>query len=435
MSSRAHHSSDSRRTAERGSRSTVACLLASVGLHAFAFVWISSAWAGEVGPPRSSDAEPTPEDESTPPQDEYRLGIESSKRATINWLGFADPTPHRASESDIEQAALVMSAPGSPEPPSAPSPAAEAVAASSASAAAEPNEHAETASAQQSEPVSQSDLAASADDADAAAPAGDAANANAASTTASALPSAENAAPVVPDVAMQDNAATDVVPKVSEPDSDGGKGDSPDREAESASETPSESDAPDAAVQEPSDSTEQAEQAGQAEPTETIEAATPADSSQDEPDPKEQPASPPAPQGAQAGADTLAGILSDRESTPTSKPVDMTVRDWGKPAAGEGIRVNPVRPRFPDTLAAFRNVLTAVVLIDFGSDGFVRDVRFEEVTIQRRRVVRNTGSPEADRVLRNSVFNWTATGEQIDALAERGPKAVITVRMDMRITP
>ena len=69
-------------------------------------------------------AEPASLDEPAPPEaeDESRLGIERSRRVTVNWLGFADPTPHRARESELEQAALSMALVGSPEAPSDPSP-------------------------------------------------------------------------------------------------------------------------------------------------------------------------------------------------------------------------------------------------------------------------------------------------------------------------
>lgn len=138
---------------------------------------------------------------------------------------------------------------------------------------------------------------------------------------------------------------------------------------------------------------------------------------------------------ADAGASSRPGELSDRESTAASKTVDLRITNWGRPAAGEGIEIRTRHPQFPDTLAVFRRVLDATVLIDFGADGRVRDVRFETVTIKKKKVVRSTGSPEGDRVVLNCVYNWTAEGEEIDRLAEQGEDARVTIRMEMRIRP
>lgn len=113
----------------------------------------------------------------------------------------------------------------------------------------------------------------------------------------------------------------------------------------------------------------------------------------------------------------------------------MKIEDWGRPAAGKGIRIRTVHPRFPDTLAVFRGRLDATVLIDFGADGLVRNVGFERVKKNRRWIERNTGSAEADRVLLNSVYNWTASGEEIEALRAKGPDARVTIRMEMFIRP
>jgi hypothetical protein len=46
-----------------------------------------------------------------------RPGIERSRQVTINWLGFEDPTPHSATPSEVDQAALSPEAPGVPDVP------------------------------------------------------------------------------------------------------------------------------------------------------------------------------------------------------------------------------------------------------------------------------------------------------------------------------
>ena len=415
--------SERRRADASVSRSVLVCLLVSLIVHVLGVAWISSAWAGGNAAATRGDNE-SAEDERTPEADEFRLGIASSERATINWLGFADPTPHRAVESDVEQAALVMSAPGAPVAPSSPRPDG-AGQPSSAAASASRTASAETSSVDPSlvgeavddpAPVESASEPAAVDvdiDADIVVPETDAA---------------------VRDMASADEIDEQPVDPERAPVEDAGEKNDADVVTDMA-ET-----AKPAETERVADEQVEAEQVvneTDTEPEETADGASPGegDSEAEESDQRDEPGSRPAPPGEDAGADTMAGIISDRESSPTSKPVDMSISDWGKPAAGEGVKVNPVRPRFPDTLAAFRRGLTATVLIDFGADGYVRDVRFEEVVIDRRRVVRNTGSPEADRVLRNSVFNWTATGTQIEELAERSEDAVVTVRMDMKIKP
>ncbi|HRQ71498.1 MAG TPA: hypothetical protein PLU35_00550 [Phycisphaerales bacterium] len=67
-------------------------------------------WASPGTELQSADL-PTP----VPPEPpRVRPGIERSKEVTINWLGFEQPTPHEASLSTVEQAALNPETPGVP---------------------------------------------------------------------------------------------------------------------------------------------------------------------------------------------------------------------------------------------------------------------------------------------------------------------------------
>ena len=330
------------------SRITIACLAISLLIHTAAFAWFASAEATGPASPDANDAN----DQPKPDQDQSRLGIESSQRATINWLGFADPTPHRAAESETDQAALSLAPDGAPEPPAAsttPQPNTKPTQQPKAQPTEEPNQQ------PKDQPIPPE------------------------SNPESAQPTKEIKAP-------------ELLEQSPEP---------------------------------PKDPTPK--------PTPTPKPKP--DPKSDQPKPNQPQPAPKSKKTEQAQTDTLPGIISDRESTPTAKVVDLAINDWGKPAAGKGIKVNPVRPVFPTTTAIFNRQLNAVVLIDFGDDGFVRDVRFEQVVIKGKKITRNTGSAAADRVLINSIYNWTASGEEIDALEPTGSQSRLTIRMRMQINP
>lgn len=374
-------------TERRATRSTIASVVASLVLHAVALAWLSSAWAkSEAGWTRdSADANPSDPERS---EEDVRLGIESSRRATITWLGFADPTPHRATESEIEQAALVMAPPGAPEPPSSPSRVAEF---QPVQPDAAPTDQAEPTEAANSEPAESfervDDLAHAAE-----------------AISERAVDEASDPAERILEVSESPT------PAPQEPDTD-------------ATGTPDEPTAG------------SAEDVVDPAPRSSEEANPAPEPAQSTKPMKPEPPSSNAPAGENAGADSMPGLLSDRESTPTSKPIDIDILDWGRPAAGEGVRVNPVRPRIPDTVAVSMRMIRASVLIDFGGDGRVRKVRWATRTVGRREIQIRTNNPMADNAIWNAVHNWTASGERIRALKEAGPDAVLTIRMDIKIRP
>lgn len=61
-----------------------------------------------VASPGLFDGQSSPGQPPSEPFEEIRIrpGIEASRQVTINWLGFADPTPHEAARSEVEQAFL-----------------------------------------------------------------------------------------------------------------------------------------------------------------------------------------------------------------------------------------------------------------------------------------------------------------------------------------
>lgn len=68
--------------------------------------------------------EPVPEEKKPEDAHDLKIGVESSPHKTDTWLGSANPTPHEAPKSDVEQPDAAKK-PGSPEPGSALPPAAE----------------------------------------------------------------------------------------------------------------------------------------------------------------------------------------------------------------------------------------------------------------------------------------------------------------------
>ena len=91
-------------------------LAGSVVLHALAAIALSAlAWqSGEFAPPDAASAERA----WLQPPEELRPGIEFSEQVSITWLGFAEPVPHEAPQSDVEQAALSPEAHGVLDPAS-----------------------------------------------------------------------------------------------------------------------------------------------------------------------------------------------------------------------------------------------------------------------------------------------------------------------------
>jgi len=307
-------------------------------------------------------AEPLTESQVLPEQS--RLGIERSDHATITWIGFADPTPHKAIPSEIEQAALSTAPLGRLEEPPTP-----------ISPTERPTE-APPVEASPSQPTDRPEPARSA-----------------APPPASPAPREVSQMPWAPDAKPVEE-TPEFLPEPAQPDAN----------------PPQEPVTPETAAAD-----------APAEPAE--DAAPPA---QPEPVPSQPP---PSPTASPAGADDLPGQPSDRESAPFAKEMALTLDDWGRPAAGEGIEVIPRRPRWGPTVASLAWPRNPTVIIDFDRRGTVRNVRF--ATVGQR--VLNTGSDEVDRVLINTIYNWRAKGQKIEALPESGPGSLFTIRMAIRL--
>lgn len=341
------------------------------------------------GADRSASAvdpdEPLPE---TPPdEDRMRLGIAESRQVTVNWIGYADPTPNRGLPSELEQAAMSVVPVGVPaENPSAvPSEASEP---GEAQAEAEPQEpsvadSAESAAAQSQETVQ----------------------------TEPATAVEPGPEPVEPLMAAG--------PTPLGPELEVGLPEPVEVSAESGAASAKDESA------EPTDA-EPATENVDAEPA-LAEEPVKAETAPAEPARPSKPVSDAG--GGPSGGDILPGVMSDKESSPTAKDPVVNIDDWGRPAAGEGIEVMPRRPVWGPTIAAVAMPRSPTVLVEFDRTGRVRKASF----VKENGKLLSTGSAEVDRVLLNSVYNWRAKGAKIEALPAEGPGSRFRLRMHIRL--
>ena len=159
------------------------------------------------------------------------------------------------------------------------------------------------------------------------------------------------------------------------------------------------------------------EEAAQAQPEPQPE-PTPEAPQQPEPSPQ-QPAEPtPAEDRDQDGS---PGQQDTRVSPATSLPVEMRRTELGKVVAGEGLKINTTRMRLTTLQRMSGRAPSPLVEIFFQHDG----------TVARARIPRGRGSgrSDLDNSLINSIYEWTATGERIDALEEDDPPLLIRMRI------
>ncbi len=132
-------------------------------------------------------------------------------------------------------------------------------------------------------------------------------------------------------------------------------------------------------------------------------------------------------EGANAGADDIAGLPSDRESIATAIREATDLADWSKPLARKGLEIKTVRPRWSTTTLLTRLPRNPVVMISFGKDGRVDRAEF----IRHEGRVLNTGSREVDEPLLNAVYKWRATGKELETLTD-GDTVSFAIRVVLR---
>jgi hypothetical protein len=120
---------------------------------------------------------------------------------------------------------------------------------------------------------------------------------------------------------------------------------------------------------------------------------------------------PSAPPGQPSPTGLNPGEASAADASPTSRLPAINVK-LGRPAAGQGLEVRTVRPRFSVTTMLTSNPRRSTVDVVFGRDGRVLRAAFQQG--------RTTGYPEVDGPLLDAIYRWTARGR---ALADIPPDA------------
>lgn len=116
-------------------------------------------------------------------------------------------------------------------------------------------------------------------------------------------------------------------------------------------------------------------------------------------------------------AEPAEGEASDRESEAFSLADALRVTP-GQPAAGKGIEIRTVRPRWTHFTELFRPGGEVAVRVLFRRDGRVQEVI----------PLRLTGHPDVDRPLLDAIYNWRASGARLLELPEGGdPPATLQI--------
>jgi hypothetical protein len=328
----------------------------------------AEAEAARVEPPAPAKVE-----EEAKPR-EVRLGIAQSPHDTENWIGFADPTPHSAPKSEVDQPALDPDAgnPGRAAPVvvaagdsrSAPErPGAAEAAPSQAAPAAREAAAAAQAAAERARETKVEAMAESVREGEAAG-----ARSREASAVVAGAPEEgrdDAARPLVGEVPQRVEAAAS--------------------EREAAFVGPPREAAPAAAA---------ASSPGEAARREIARTES----------------------GTQ-NPGAAPGERSERESNAVSRETAIEVRP-GRPAAAEGLEIITRRPEFSRVTrlmaAPARNPRLRVT---FDREGLVRNVEFIE----------STGIRDVDDPVQHAVYRWTARGRALTELPASDPRAGVTI--------
>jgi len=384
-------------------------------------------------PPPPMQLPRPPDDPSQPP---LRLGIRESSQSTEAWLGFDSPDEHSGAMSTLDQAALALDpgvagtpgdaaeangAPAAAPTPPAPSDVLASQTAPSVlptpQAAATPAMDARTATPETPQrPLPEGE-----------AKPGDARGQPTDSSTpreSPAEPAPKNSAELTPPQSTSGsesagNAASDATTPVVE-----GARQSPDAVPIAPSEVIPDPLLPPMPAPSPVPLAAPAGSAPPPSPAQDAQPASPGDEASTTPTPNpttptDVSAAPPTP-GTQGSAKATPGNKSDRESDAASRKGPIEVRP-GKPAAGQGLEIQTVRPQWSITTrltAAPRNPMVRIV---FGADGRVKAARFL--------VGQDTGTPDIDGPLLDAIYRWTARGKAIDDLPKKDPKAGVPLIM------
>jgi hypothetical protein len=436
-------------------------------------------------PEPQPEPEPIPEPQPAPPPPEGRLGIADSEQDTTNWLGVADPTEHRAPLFDTEQPSWSPE-PGIPLPPGnaanagAPTPAsaAQAVQAEQAlkgDANSAPSDEAPTASqpevSAQHAPVGNEAREETAAPSEGPMPLPAAAESTQGELDGDEASDAMDATRLAPSEAS----AADRVPDSDEPSLDVATLPAPEVAptdntpiGEEAA-TPHEGESDIAieqdglvATNEPIDDAEPvrfssqemaplAEQAALLAPlpftppmamrvSDAMREALRVATRQGATDAREEDAQETASRAMQAPAEPIAAggqpgapvppgarpaEVSESDSSPTSRIPAIDVK-LGRPAAGQGLEVITVRPRFSVTTTLTTDPQRSSIDVVFGRDGSVLKAAFLDGE--------TTGYKEVDGPLLDAVYRWRAKGKALlDLPPGRDPSKGLVVTFHIEL--
>ena len=121
--------------------------------------------------------------------------------------------------------------------------------------------------------------------------------------------------------------------------------------------------------------------------------------------PNQQPAQQPNQLGMPVPLGDQPAERSVSDASPTSKLPSINVK-LGRPAAGQGLEVRTVRPRFSMTTILTSNPRKSSINVFFGRDGRVLKAKFVEG--------KTTGYDDVDGPLLDAIYRWTARGKALE---------------------
>ncbi|MFG0246276.1 MAG: hypothetical protein ACF8MF_09550 [Phycisphaerales bacterium JB052] len=123
------------------------------------------------------------------------------------------------------------------------------------------------------------------------------------------------------------------------------------------------------------------------------------------------------------------GEVDDRESVASiiKRAKEVRARTLNRPLAGEGLEIKTVEPKFSATVRFTQLPRNPIVMIRFNAQGKV--VKADFLRDEEKRRVYDTGSKGVDEPLISAIYQWRASGKQIDALDPDDPDSTIEIAM------
>lgn len=122
---------------------------------------------------------------------------------------------------------------------------------------------------------------------------------------------------------------------------------------------------------------------------------------------------------AEQAPSVTPAIESPKEADASATDEPIEYRN-GRVAAGEGLDITTVRPRWALSTRITASPRNPMVIVEFTRDGRVRSAVFEGV---------GSGFESVDGPLLDAIYAWRAKGDRLEALPPDDPDAVLTVRI------